>query len=43
MEFNYLGSELEGDARWCYYEIEGVEEVNEAEVANVALMPLFTV
>jgi hypothetical protein len=41
MEFNYLGSELEGDARWCYYEIEGVEEVNEAEVTNVALMDAF--
>lgn len=41
MEFNYLGSELEGDARWCYYEIEGVAEVNEAEITNVVLMDTF--
>lgn len=41
MAFNYLGSELEGDARWCYYEIEGVAEVNEAEVTNMALMETF--
>lgn len=41
MDFNYLGSELEGDARWCYYEIENVAEVNEAEVTNVALMDTF--
>lgn len=41
MEFNYLGSELEGDARWCYYEIENVTEVNDAEVTNVALMDAF--
>ena len=39
--FNYLGSELEGDARWCYYEIENVEQVDEAEVTNVALMEVF--
>jgi len=40
-EFNFLGSELEGDARWCYYEIEGIPEVNEAEVTNMALMEAF--
>ncbi|OEK02656.1 hypothetical protein BFP97_14490 [Roseivirga sp. 4D4] len=40
-DFNYLGSELEGDARWCYYEIENVEQVDEAEVTNIALMEVF--
>ncbi|MFY0591534.1 DUF6702 family protein [Roseivirga sp.] len=40
-EFTFLGSELEGDARWCYYEISDVETVNEAEVTNMALMETF--
>lgn len=40
-DFYYLGSELEGDARWCYYEIENVERVDEAQVTNVALMEVF--
>lgn len=39
--FRYLGSELEGDARWCYYEIENVEAVDEAIVTNTALMETF--
>ena len=39
--FNFLGSELEGDARWCYYEIEDVSSVKEIEVTNVALMDVF--
>jgi len=41
MTFNFLGSELEGDARWCYYEIEGVPSVKEIEITNVALMEIF--
>lgn len=40
-EFNYLGSEVESDARWCYYEIDSVDEVNEVEVTNVTLMEIF--
>ncbi len=39
--FNYLGSELEGDARWCYYEVSGIDDVTEAEVTNVVLMDTF--
>ena len=39
--FNYLGSELEGDARWCYYEIDSVDVVNQAEVTNITLMEVF--
>jgi len=39
--FNFLGSELEGDARWCYYEIEDVSSIKEIEVTNVALMDVF--
>ncbi|OEK06946.1 DUF6702 family protein [Roseivirga misakiensis] len=40
-EITYLGSELEGDGRWCYYEILDVEKVDEVEVTNVALMEVF--
>ncbi len=39
--FNYIGSELEGDARWCYYEIEEVAIVKEIKITNVALMDVF--
>ena len=39
--FNYLGSEIEGDARWCYYEIEGIASVQQAEITNVTLMEQF--
>ena len=40
-DFNYLGSEVEGDARWCYYEIEGIESVTSAEITNVTLIEQF--
>ena len=40
-DFNYLGSEVEGDARWCYYEIEGVNSVSKAEITNITLMEQF--
>lgn len=39
--FIFLGSEVEGDARWCYYEIAGVANVKEAEITNMALMEVF--
>lgn len=39
--FKYYGSELEGDARWCYYEIENVESLTSFELTNVALMDVF--
>lgn len=40
-EFNFLGSEVEGDARWCYYEIGGIESVASAEITNATLMEQF--
>ena len=40
-DFEYLGSEVESDARWCYFEIKGVANINEAEVTNVLLMEIF--
>ena len=39
--FKYLGSEVESDARWCYYEIEGIAAVSEAEITNALLMEIF--
>lgn len=39
--FTYIGSEVEGDARWCYYEVEDVPTVHEAEITNVTLMEVF--
>lgn len=38
---HYVGSELEGDARWCYYEVKGVEALKEVELSNLALMDVF--
>lgn len=37
----YIGSEIEGDARWCYIEIEQVENINEAEISNLVLFESF--
>lgn len=39
--FKYFGSELEGDARWCYYEVEEVSDLKQVEITNVALMDVF--
>lgn len=39
--FKYFGSELEGDARWCYYEVVGVSDLKQVEITNVALMDVF--
>lgn len=39
--FNYLGSELEGDARWCYIEVKDIDKVKQAEVANALLTETF--
>ena len=39
--FKYLGSEVEGDARWCFYEITGVEKVDKVDITNVTLMEVF--
>ena len=40
-DFNYIGSEPEGNARWCYYEIDGVAEINEVTITNAILMEVF--
>jgi len=39
--FEYYGSELEGDARWCYYEVKDVTGMSKMELTNVALMDVF--
>ena len=41
VDFSYLGSELEGDARWAYLEVEGVPSVKEAEISNLILVEAF--
>lgn len=40
-DFTYVGSEKEGDARWCYFMVEAVPSVSTLEVTNVALMDVF--
>lgn len=40
-QFSYYGSELEGDARWCYYEVKEIDDPAEIEITNVALMDVF--
>lgn len=39
--FNYLGSELEGDARWAYLEVPDIATVKEAEISNMVLTETF--
>lgn len=39
--FKYLGSELEGDARWAYLEVEGISNFKEVEVSNLILLEAF--
>ena len=41
VDFNYLGSELESDARWAYLEVENVTSVSEAEITNLVLVEAF--
>lgn len=41
LTLNYLGSELEGDARWAYLEVEGLESVTTAEISNLILLESF--
>ena len=41
VEYKFLGSELEGDARWAYLEVEGVTGLKEAEVSNLILTEAF--
>ena len=39
--FNYLGSEIEEDAMWCYLEIEKVRNLKSMEVTNTVLFEIF--
>ncbi len=41
VELEYLGSEVEGDARWCYIEVRGIEKVNSFEIENLILLESF--
>lgn len=41
VDFEFLGSELEGDARWSYLEISGVSGVSQAEISNLVLTEAF--
>ncbi len=41
VDFNYLGSELEGDARWAYLEVSNIPSVKEAEISNLILTETF--
>ena len=41
-KLNYLGSELEGDARWCYLEVSNIASVSELDISNVILFETFT-
>ena len=41
VDFEFLGSELEGDARWSYLEISDVANVSEAEISNLVLTEAF--
>jgi hypothetical protein len=40
-ELKFIGSEVEGDARWCYIEIENVEKIDQAQVSNLILFESF--
>lgn len=40
-DFTYIGSEKEGDARWCYFMINAVTKIEQMEITNVALMDVF--
>ena len=40
-KLNYLGSELEGDARWCYIEVANIPSVSELDISNVILFESF--
>jgi hypothetical protein len=40
-ELKYIGSEIEGDARWCYIEIERVDKISQAEISNLILFESF--
>jgi len=41
VDYKYIGSEVEGDARWAYLEVEGISSLKEAEVSNLILVEAF--
>jgi len=36
--FTFLGSEMEGDARWCYFEAKNVASVKSVQITNTVLI-----
>ncbi len=41
IEIKYLGSEIEGDARWCYLEAANIKSVPAATLKNTVLVQSF--
>ena len=37
---NWVGKELENEIIWCYFELEGIDEVNKLELLNTTLLEL---
>tara|TARA_R110001599_G_scaffold90711_2_gene238689 strand:- start:1764 stop:2261 length:498 start_codon:yes stop_codon:yes gene_type:complete len=40
-KLDYIGSELEGDARWCYIEVKNISSISELDISNVVLFESF--
>ncbi|MGW8123338.1 DUF6702 family protein [Roseivirga echinicomitans] len=40
-KLDYIGSELEGDARWCYIEVKNISTISELDISNVVLFESF--
>lgn len=41
IEFNYVGSEQEDDATWCYLEFKNVKNVQSIKIENLILIDIF--
>lgn len=41
MKLEYLGSEIEEDARWCYLEVKSVASVKTVEISSLVLFDTF--
>ncbi len=39
--FTFIGSEMEGDARWCYLEAKNVASVQSVQITNKVLISVF--
>ena len=40
-KLDYIGSELEGDARWCYIEAKNINAISQLDISNVVLFESF--